>query len=217
MLSIEDLLALPEYVKGIIEPCFIPMPPGGGGGNPPPMPAPVNTMVIVDDDALAFFVIYGPTLGGGSGNAFEWAINILEAGDDPFWSSFNIDFVASDIRYWESPNTTPVDIYSLMAWVMTTFPTPSGIDVRYVLTGQNTWPFGGLCYDDTFIISAWAAILNFQPLQNLWQHEASHLYHVGDHAITDFTPCVMNYWYPFLAFWCSGCSSTIYANRFHLD
>lgn len=202
-LSPEERLALSGYVTPNMEP-----------SNPSVnalVPAPVNTMVIVDDDALAFFAVSGGIFGYNS-NGYVAAMDILEGGDNPFWSNFQIDFVVSDLRYWASPNT---DMKSLLAWAMATFPKPSGIDVRYVLTGQNTFPIGGIAYYDTFIVSAYVVLYNLGVrIENTWQHEASHLYYCGDHGWLDFTPCIMNYWYPWFAAWCSGCWSTIYRNRF---
>lgn len=220
-LSLEELLALPEYVTAGEEPEAIPIPPDGDiPPTPPPKPAPVNTMVIVDDDAAVFLGLVN--LGTGvSASLYEWAVTLLEVGDDPFWSSFSIDFVAVEFHYWESPNFPqgqPItDMQSLLAHAIVAFPKPAGVDVIYVLTGQNTVPILGISYAyyNIFIVSVWAAVY-LVPLQNVWQHEASHLYYAKDHAVTDFlTSCIMNSWYTaYTRVWCSGCTSRIAGNKF---
>lgn len=171
------------------------------------VPAPVHVLVIVDDDALLFFAAMPnkPV-----GDVFLWACYILEAGSEPFWTNFQIDFVPSVIRFWQSPQTN--NLNDLLAYAIVTFPMPTDIEIRYVLTGQCFYLIGGLASPaaNSFIITTYAP-----PIERLWQHEASHLYHVGDHAVTDLTPCIINYWYPWYPAWCSGCWNTIYSNCFH--
>lgn len=174
-------------------------------------------MIVVDDDMKAHYeAIIGTTV---TWNAvYEWANNILEGGDDPFWSWFEIDFVTREYRQWNSPSNTLLNLLSLGQQA---FPKPAGIDVTVIMTGQIegglTPPLGwSEVLGDAFVMSTRAA--NYlMPLFNLWQHEASHLYGAPDHA--DFwsalwTVCIMSYiWAPATRSWCSGCSSTIYSNR----
>jgi len=165
-------------------------------------------MIVIDDDARAFF-----------GNVFDWngmfnwANSIMEDGDNPFWDWYGIDYIAAEGRIWESPQGS---LTQLLGWACDAFPRSPDVEVTYVLTGQFDSSSLGRGYQpgDAFIISVWGAVFGV-PLANLWQHEASHNYDVGDHdpGLLDF--CIMSYtWDPFIRLWCSGCFNTLNQNKF---
>jgi hypothetical protein len=172
-------------------------------------------MIIVDDDMKAHYeAIIGTSVTWS--DVYEWANNILEAGDDPFDSEFDIPFITVEYRQWNSPAGTAEQ---LLAWGQQAFPKPSHIDVTVIMTGQDLFPVGGVAerMGDAFLISTKAG--NYlMPLANLWQHEASHLYDAPDHADfweALFTYCIMSYiWALVTRSWHSDCWQTIYENRF---
>jgi len=209
-LSPEELLAFPGYVMVREESI-----PRDGEVKVTQTSAPVDTMIIVDDDAKSYMEAFFHTPIPWSA-VYDWAYNLLEGGDDPFNDWFSIDFVASQYRSWNSPSGS---LTQLLQWGQQAFPKPVGIDVTFILTGQNTLPEGGRSevLGDAFIMSAWAGYYG-NPLVNVWQHEASHLYHAPDHsdwwsAIT--TVCIMSYfWCPYTRNWCGGCSSEITSHKY---
>jgi len=214
-LSLEELLGLPGYVTVAEEPVEIlgipPGPPDGGT----PMPAPVYTMIIIDDDAETYIEHamskFGP-VDFSWNDLCNWANRILEDGDDPFESLFNINFVASQYQYWYSPSGSLAD---LLYEGQNAFPKPAGIDVTFILTGQAEGTIAGRSdCNDAFIVTATAAAA-FCPLVNVWQHEASHLYNCPDHDPGFFTWCIMSYtWGMVTRNWCNECTLQIACNKY---
>lgn len=174
-------------------------------------------MIIVDDDMKSYY----ESIDGWSvswSEIYDWAGNILETGDDPFWSSFEIDFVTKEYRQWNSPSST---LLSLLSLGQQAFPKPAGIDMTVIMTGQIkrgiSLPLSWAeLLGDAFIMTVRAADY-LVPVANVLQHEASHLYGTLDQsdwwsALT--TWCIMScIWMPVTKSWHSDCSSTIYLNR----
>lgn len=174
------------------------------------VPAVVHTLVIVDIEAISFYSVYGFLTGGGI-DVFAWANSIVEAGDDPFNTQFDIDFTVTNY-YVGSSGVIGNWVGDLLAWARS-IPKPTGVEAKFFLTGREIFPVGGAAQEDTIVLTAWDVFMYSMPI--LWQHEMSHIYRAWDHDPLDYsTVCVMNYNIQTTQ-WCSNHWNAVYWNRFH--
>jgi hypothetical protein len=177
--------------------------------------APLSTVVVTvkiiwDDNLWAYY----DSLVGHHANPYTevtpWVASILEDGDDPFESTFDIDYHASLFAYWQS--TESGDMFQLFDEGRANFGA-SGCDVRVFMTGQYC---GGVCGLSEYPGNAFIMTVNTDaiPWANLWQHEASHNYGAPDHIPGYYDYCIMSYyWAPSIRDWCNGCGTIINNNR----
>jgi hypothetical protein len=178
-------------------------------------PAPVEAYVVCDDDMFTqmqeiyWWRFWQPVTWD---EVYMWAWNILEGGDDPFETNFQIDFKMEAGHYtnWDS---APGTLYQLYYWGIGNFSSAqesTGCQVLVIMSGQSDPDAGGWGGGDTFIIGT-----RNSPQANLVQHEASHLYGCPDHTVPPEPNCVMSYDYTYSTrAWCASCTATISANRY---
>jgi hypothetical protein len=178
-------------------------------------PETVQAYVIVDDAMKAWYeYLVGHTVTWD--DVYMWAYNILENGDDPFWSQYEIDYNMHDYTHWHSTEAT--SMAAIFNEGRNTISKPSDCDVRIFLTGQHPNPLVdangiGERPGNAFILTVREPTC---PVANLWQHEASHNYDVIDHDPGLLDVCVMSYaWIRLTRDWCSSSYTTLYSNRFH--
>lgn len=212
--SPNDTMSLEERLG--LEPLSIP------GPHPPPTPPEnhVYTLLVVDDTMKW---VYEFMLGRSSSwmEIEEWAINILELGDDPFEDKFDIDFYHVETEFWV---TGTMGLEDELYKAKTTFNWPDAYpdyyDCMVVMSGNIDGTIVGVAdhlLGTACIISVKAAFLGM-PVWHVVQHEFSHLYGAKDHKGWDgvVTWCIMSYtWQQFTREWCGECTDIISANKHH--
>jgi hypothetical protein len=187
-------------------------------------PQPVKTIIMVDTEAydkyaaMARYAGYTPTDAG----CYAWANNILEGGDDMMELWFGIDFQGQPQQFiiWDSPNY--MNYYQLLSTIAQVSPTVVGCDVVVLMTGQSGGTLNGVAnpypYGEHFVMSVSPV---FDPLVNLFQHEASHLFGCHDHDPGLTTYCIMSYtWCSVARDYCKSgdnCFNIMMTNRDHFD
>ncbi|MCW4004643.1 MAG: hypothetical protein NWE95_12105 [Candidatus Bathyarchaeota archaeon] len=187
-------------------------------------PQPVKTIIILDEEAVAYYVSFDPWHVTWL-HCCIWADNILEGGDDYLEVPYGIDFQTewNYICYWDSPDY--MDYYGLLDLIDGVDPTGVGCDVMVLMSGQyggssgNSQILGlanqmGRHFVMDVTIGSWPF---YYPVENLFQHEASHLFDCSDH-LWDYTYCIMNYRYTFqYRGYCTGCNTQLERNAGRFD
>jgi len=159
-------------------------------------------------------------------DVYMWAWNILEGGDDPFWSYYGIDFNMFRYSNWISP-AQPFN--QLLYTVQSAKPKPADCDIEVLMTGRNDGPILGMCegwptqpgqkFPNTFLmtVNTWFVMPPY-PSANNWQHEASHLFHAPDHNPGLFDFDIMSYFWSWTyRNWCGTCVTAMTPNLHRFD
>lgn len=140
----------------------------------------------------------------------DWKLQIrksVELGDDAFEREHQINFVVKEIGTWDSTDDV-TDSSKLFAEAWREIDKGAN-DIKIAFTGQNMGDVGGVAGGDTVIVTPILDIF----LDNLHQHEYSHLFGAEDHDPGYGNWCVMSYaWFLFTNNWDTE-SSTIANNK----
>jgi len=147
------------------------------------------------------------------------AVYIFEETDNPFESTFDIDFVAITIDgSWNSPNsiTTMESLYTNAKNHVNWDAKKWCYEALIVLTEQDTsGDVLGMCWywdSERGLVAEthhWGGVFGWDAYEIL-QHEESHLYYAPDHDPGTFDWCIMSYTWGFLTrSWCDECKSII--------
>jgi hypothetical protein len=180
-------------------------------------PVPVQAYVICDDDMFThmqeiyWWRWWQPVTWD---EVFMWAWNILEGGDDPLETNFQIDFRMEAGHYtsWNSPSTNSLN--DIFWWANETFTDDminASCDVLVVMSGISDSSVVGLnLYEEL------ALRTRYEPQANTFQHEASHFYNCPDNQCSAGSHCIMTYTYFWQQHrdWCSDCTSRISTARY---
>jgi len=203
-MSKEELLALPGALN-----CFSEVPTTSCTDDDPI----VYTVVVVDDTMKQMMegILQRSCTWS---EVKDWAYNILEAGDDPFFSTFSINFYIVKYWCWEIGRQSLLD--ELYMAQKTFWPLcPDWYDCMVIMSGNMdglTIGWSELLGDAFIMCVGFFGI----PLANVFQHEASHLYDANDHKGWSalFTWCIMSYmWSALTRSWCGGCKDKINSNK----
>jgi len=146
----------------------------------------------------------------------QWISEIrraVELGDDAFEREFRINFIIRGIGTWDS--TDGVHDYARL-WEEAWREIDKGEnDIKVAFTGQimrdhegNRIP--GAALYDTVIVNP----VRRSQVDNLHQHEYSHLFGAPDHGWVREIRCIMSYaWAWEINDWCTDCRSTISTNK----
>jgi hypothetical protein len=151
-------------------------------------------------------------------------VKAVELGDNAFEREFQINFVVKEIGTWDSDDNTH-DLYKLFDEVRREIDKGTN-DVMVAFTNQDIkgnvrenlfWgPYtGGILGlaeglgDDIIVVLA-----KDQIIDNVHQHEYSHLFGAPDHGNVMQINCIMSYaWSLKINDWCGDCYSTISAKK----
>jgi hypothetical protein len=177
----------------------------------------VTVKIIWDDDLWAYYNNMVGHVANPYTEVTPWLISILEDGDDPFESTFDIDYQASLFAYWSNSPPDCGGLVQLFNIGKQSF-SKSGCDVRVFMTAidfGNEWGYSELPDNDggdDFIMRVDTD--GVIPRANLWQHEASHNYGSDDHLWGENNYCIMSYtWAHLYRNWCDSCGPPIAYNR----
>ena len=152
---------------------------------------------------------------------YAWANDILEAGDDPLESEFEINIVMDTPVHWDD---SPDDIGLLeLLWIIDGIP-PQGVgcDIMILMSGEVDYVRDGCAYTPNLGTGRHFAMKCYVAWNaRLFQHECSHLFGPTDYHQWDALPvCVMGWlWDSVTPNYCSTCTNIInsYAGRFNDD
>jgi len=147
----------------------------------------------------------------------QWKSEVKKAvalGNKAFLEEFNINFVVNDTVMWDSNDNT-TDLRILFSEARQEVD-KGDKDILVIFTAQLGSNYGGPIGIANKILGDSMIVIHRSSLfmDNLMQHEFSHIFGAPDHGDDSSKYCIMSYSYvDFTNQWCGDCHSTIMSNK----